>query len=78
MTLKNILNNRYLYIGLNPDKGTPEFSTIPLDNSAYKNEYPFNQISDDHVKNGSTFTFISTFGTQMDIIDNANKNKATN
>jgi hypothetical protein len=77
LTLKNIINGRYLYLGLEPNTGAPQFSTIPLDNNAYKKEYPFSQVSDTHANDGSTFTFISTFGTQMDIIDKAN-NPTTN
>lgn len=69
LTLKNILNKRYLYIGLEPKTGNPEFSTIQLDNGAYHSEYPFNQLNDDQINQSTTFSFISTFGTQMDIID---------
>ena len=70
LTLKNIMNGRYLYMGLEPNTGDPQFSTIPLDNGAYKTEFPFNQITESQATGGSTFTFISTFGTLMNIIDN--------
>ena len=66
------MNGRYLYMGLEPKTGNPEFSTIPLDNGAYRSEYPFNQLNDDQIKQSSTFSFISTFGTQMDIIAHTN------
>ncbi len=69
LTLKNIMNGRYLYMGLEPKTGDSQFSTIPLDNNAYKSEYPFNQLSDNQIKQSTMFSFISTFGTQMDIID---------
>lgn len=69
LTLKNIMNGRYLYMGLEPNTGNAQFSTIQLDNNAYRSEYPFNQLSDNDIKESTTFSFISTFGTQMDIID---------
>lgn len=69
LTLKNIMNGRHLYIGLEPKTGNTEFSTIPLNNGAYHSEYPFNQLNDDQINQSTTFSFISTFGTQMDIID---------
>jgi len=69
LTLKNLMNGRYLYIGLEPKTGNPQFSTIPLDNGVYRSEYPFNSLSDNEVRQSTTFSFISTFGAQMDIID---------
>lgn len=69
LTLKNLMNGRYLYMGLEPKTGNPQFSTIPLDNGAYRSEYPFNSLSDNDVNQSTTFSFISTFGTQMDMID---------
>jgi hypothetical protein len=72
LALKNIMNDRYLYMGLNSDNSNAEFSTIPLDNNAYRGEYPFNILNDEQASSGSTFTFISTFGTQMNVINNAN------
>jgi hypothetical protein len=74
LTLKNIMNGRYLYMGLKPETGDSQFSTIPLDNNAYHSEYPFNQLQEKNIKQSTTFSFISTFGTQMDIID---KSKST-
>ena len=71
LTLKSLMNGRYLYMGLEPKTGDAQFSTIPLDNSVYRSEYPFNQLSDDHIRQSTTFSFISTFGTQMDVIDKA-------
>lgn len=69
LILKNIMNSRYLYMGLEPKTGDSQFSTIPLDNGAYRSEYSFNSLSDNDVRQSTTFSFISTFGTQMDIID---------
>lgn len=70
LTLKNYMNARYLYMGLEPNTGNAQFSTIQLDNKAYQSEYPFSQLSDDEIRQSTTFSFISTFGTQMDIINN--------
>lgn len=72
LTLKNITNTRYLYMGLEPNTGNSQFSTVQLDNGAYRSEYPFNQLTDSQINQSTTFSFISTFGTQMDIIDKAN------
>ena len=77
LTLKNIINGRHLYMGLETTTGNSQFSTIPLDNSAYRVEYPFNQISDSEITQNTTFSFISTFGTQMDIIDRVNNLPST-
>jgi hypothetical protein len=70
LTLKNIMNARYLYMGLEPNTGNAQFSTIKLDNGAYRTEYPFSQLTDDEIRQNTTFSFISTFGTQMNILDN--------
>lgn len=69
LTLKNIMNGRYLYMGLEPKTGNAQFSTILLDDKAYQTEYPFNQLNENQIKQSTTFSFISTFGTQMNIID---------
>lgn len=71
LTLKSLMNGRYLYMGLEPKTGTAQFSTIPLDNRAYRSEYPFNQLADNQIQQSTTFSFISTFGSQMDVIDKA-------
>jgi hypothetical protein len=64
-------------MGLEPTTGNPQFSTIPLDNNSYRSEYPFNQLYDSQIKQNTTFSFISTFGTQMDIIDKASNLPST-
>jgi len=55
LKLKNIINNKYLSLDIQAKSGNPLFSTSDL-----KSGFPQNTI----------FSFISTFGTQMDIIDN--------
>ena len=74
LTLKNMLNNRYLYLGLEPERGNSQFSTIQLDNNAFKTEYPFSELTNNQIEESTTFSFISTFGTQMDIIDSNSNN----
>ena len=67
--LKNIENNTYLYVGLEPTDGIPEFSTIDLDKDNYKYDPAYVGISNYEIENQTDFSFISTFGTQLDIID---------
>jgi len=67
--LKNVMSNKYLFLGLEPITGNPQFSTIDLDFNNYKANAIYNLLSDTQIQANSTFSFISTFGTQMDIID---------
>jgi hypothetical protein len=69
MKLKNIMSNKYLFMGLEPIMGNPQFSTIDFDFNNYKAIPIYNILSDTQIQDNSTFSFISTFGTQMDIID---------
>jgi hypothetical protein len=73
LKLKNVLNSKYLFIGLEPSLGDAQFSTINLDFDNYKKNPLYSNISSSQVQDNTTFTFISTFGTQMDIIDKAKK-----
>ena len=67
--LKNVENNTYLYIGLDPTDSIPEFATIDLDKDNYKYDPAYVGISNDEIENKTGFSFISSFGTQLDIID---------
>ena len=69
LTLKNVSNNKYLYIGLDPKQGYAQFSTIDLDNNNYKNHGVFKIMSQDDISNATQFSFISSFGTQLNVID---------
>ena len=69
LKLKNYFNNKYLYIGIDPKQGISQFSTINLDNNNYKNHPVFSQLNTDEIENGTIFTFISSFGTNLNIID---------
>ena len=67
--LKNIHTNTYLYIGQEHKEGIPEFATIDLDKENYKYDPAYIKLSDTEISNKTDFSFISSFGTQMDIID---------
>lgn len=69
LKLKNKNNSKYLYVGLQPITGESQFSVIDLDFANYKTNPIYSQMTDDQIAANTTFTFISTFGTQMDIID---------
>ena len=71
LKLKNVQNAKYLYVGLQPITGAAQFSTIDSDFNNYTNNPAFGNLSVDQVKENTVFTFISAFGTQMDIIDNS-------
>lgn len=74
LKLKNVMNNRYLFLGLSPSIGESQFSTIDMDFDNYKKQsttkYIYSQLSQQQIEDNTTFTFISSFGTQMNIIDN--------
>jgi hypothetical protein len=67
--LKNVETNTYLYIGQEPTEGIPEFATIDLDKGNYKYDPAYIGISKDDLINKTEFSFISSFGTQLDIVD---------
>lgn len=69
MKLKNFMNNKYLFMGLEPVKGDAQFSTIDFDFDNYKSNPAYSVLSYSQIQDNTTFSFISTFGTQMDIID---------
>jgi hypothetical protein len=71
LKLKNVQNSKYLYVGLQPITGAAQFSTVDLDFNNYTTNPAFGNLSADQAAANTTFTFISAFGTQMDIIDNS-------
>jgi hypothetical protein len=78
LKLKSLFSNRYLYLGLEPITGDAQFSTIDLDFNNYKaNTVYSNELSEVQFQDNSTFSFISAYGTQMDIIDKANDTQLT-
>jgi len=73
LKLKNIMNKKYLFLGLEPTQGDAQFSTIDFDFDNYKSNPIYSILSYSQIQDNTNFSFISTFGTQMDIIDNAKK-----
>ena len=69
LKLKNIFNKKYLYIGIDPLINISQFSTIDIDNNKYMKHPIFKQLSKNDINNGTLFTFISSFGTNLNIID---------
>ena len=78
--LRNIENNTYLYLGQEAKEGLIEFATINLDNNNYRYDPAYVGITQNEIDNKTDFNFISTFGTQLDIVDKntINDNKAEN
>jgi hypothetical protein len=68
------------YIGQEHKEGIPDFATIDLDKDNYKYDPAYVQISINEINNKTDFSFISSFGTQLDIVDrnddDIEKNKA--
>jgi hypothetical protein len=69
LKLRNVQNKRYLYIGLEPRRGDSQYSTIDLDFTNHRKGTIYNDVSDEYIGKATTFTFISTYGTQLNIID---------
>ena len=78
--LKNMYNNTYLLISQESREGLVEFSSIDLDNNNYLNDPAFKTMEKYELNNRTDFSFISSFGTQLDIIDkdSTNSTKTTN
>jgi hypothetical protein len=72
-TLKNVETNTYLYITKEPTEGLSEYTTIDIDNQNYKYDPAFVNISEYEINIATNFSFISSFGTQLDIIDKNNE-----
>ena len=71
--LKNVGTNIYLYTSSEPREGLVEFTSIDLNNNNYRHDPVFAGISYEEVAGRTDFSFISSFGTQLDIIDKDNK-----
>jgi hypothetical protein len=67
--LKNAKNNTYLFASNEKNDGIIDFSTIDLNNNYYLNDPAFAYLSQEELENRTNFSFISSFGTQLDIID---------
>jgi hypothetical protein len=69
LKLQNIENNNYLYIGLEPNTGISQYSTIDIDNYRSKNNNIYFPLSDVEIQKNITFSFIPAFGTHLNILN---------
>jgi hypothetical protein len=67
--LKNVVKKTHLYVGQEPRDGNIEFSTVDLNNNNYTRDPAFQSLAPGELENRTTFNFISTFGTQLNIVD---------
>ena len=72
--MKSLYNNSYIIVTQESREGLVEFSSINIDNNSYKNDPAFSNIDQDELDNRTNFTFISSFGTQLDIIERDDNN----
>jgi hypothetical protein len=71
LKLQNIMNGKTLYLGIDPTLGDSQFSTVDL--TKWKQHPVYKLLNDKQMEDGTTFTFISTFGTNIDILDKQKK-----
>ena len=73
--LKNVIKNTYLYIGQEPREGVLEFSSVDIQNDNYNSnpDPAFQNLAPGELYNKTHFTFISTFGPQLNVIDDLEK-----
>ena len=72
--MKSMYDNTYLIVTQEPREGLVEFSSINIDNNNYLNDPAFRDIDRYELENRTNFSFISSFGPQLDIIDNDDNN----
>jgi hypothetical protein len=75
--LKNVYNNTYLLASQEPREGIIAFTTIDIDNNNYLKDPAFNNIDKVELNLRTDFSFISTFGTQLDIVDKNDTNRSS-
>lgn len=68
--MKNLYKNTYLYLGQDPREGRVEFTTIDIDNDNYKNDPAFQNLTQLELDNRTNFSFITSFGTHLNVINN--------
>jgi hypothetical protein len=71
LKLQNLMNGKMLYLGLEPSVGDSQFSTVNI--NKWKEHPVFKLLNEEQINDGTTFSFVSTFGTNLDIIDNEKK-----
>ena len=68
--LKNVYkNNAYLYLSQNSKEGLIEFTTIDIND--YRNDPAFSDITQEELNNRTNFSFIPSFGTHLNIINDS-------
>ena len=75
--MKSMFDDTYLIITQEPLEGLVEFSSINIDNNNYLNDPAFKDLDQTELNNRTNFTFIPSFGTHLDIIEN-DDNDTTN
>jgi len=73
--IKNVYKNTYLYAAQEPREGRIEFTTIDIDDDNYKKDPAFVNLTQVELDNRTNFSFISSFGTQLNIIEGDNEQK---
>jgi hypothetical protein len=72
--MKSMYDDTYLIITQEPIEGLVEFSSINLDNNNYLNDPAFRDLDQTELNNRTSFTFIPSFGTHLDIIERDDNN----
>jgi hypothetical protein len=72
--MKSMFDDTYLIITQEPLEGLVEFSSINIDNNNYLNDPAFKDLDQTELNNRTNFTFIPSFGTHLDIIENDDNN----
>jgi hypothetical protein len=70
--IKNMYKNTYLYASQEPKEGVTDFTTIDIDNDNYKRDPAFASLSKVELENRTNFSFIPSFGTHLNVLDNTN------
>ena len=67
--LQNVDKKIYLYVSQEPREGKVELTYIDIDNDNYKNDPAFYNLKQEELDNRTNFSFITSFGTHLNIID---------
>ena len=69
LELESDSNKKYLYIGLDPFKGNAIYSTINSTEVLKNIDKPFENLTLENIQSATKFTFISSVGTNLNIVD---------
>ena len=70
--LKNMYKNTYLYASQDSREGITDFTSIDIDNNNYKKDPAFSTLSKIELDNRTNFSFIPSFGTHLNVLDDTN------